>query len=896
MMRPRYVGLLLAFGSGLFAYSASATEFTRITSVHEGRSATTLTAVLDPHLDLATRIARERANVISPVPLGPSIVAGQGAHADNLTFLRVLNESGLATAQFLAYPETVKGGVHVAAGSDEGGEAFIVTAPISARSIQQLRVFDTHGGFRAELALPRALSGPYVIAAGDFQSNHPGSEIAIALAQQRAGQSSGVLLYTPDGIYLDAIRFTAPSSGGVMLEASQMDSGYALELFYPESGHLLKFDAIGGKHQFKQIAFNDPIDGLYRSAFAEQTHLATLVSADMSEVLQVNDAAVEIRQNLGRHENEFWITAGKLGLTEEQSGEYIKFARYGHLRTDGSSPAYRDASIFTSEAADDWQAGLRPVAAGLGQLQKPLDEQPRVLWEPCFTHRQFNEKFDDWKKALDEATGLPKYLALSRLNEISYYGEFGETNSFVGSTYAQGLPALDRLYLLPLRAFLFKLSESFRQHPQSVISVEPNHEHEIAVKEDKSVGDYNPAMIRGFREYLRNIYGEDLQKVLAAREGPSVEEFDAPRDTDRGVWDDYATENPFFNDWVFYNRYVVNRRLADTFTQALLAGFPPEILRSHQIPDRYAIGTLDLFSERIVRITPIDYALTSGVGFGFTRFTVWFNKPNYAFKAGFSSGFDSITFGEYQALTADQSLANEQLIHVWENGGNAIHSMKWPDSHDRGFNTTMRGAIENLLSNYDKPRTAVTGGIAQIKPYIQGTRRFNIAAIGKGPNKRGLLKSLREDGTWEGSVYAVPFRTAISVQALPTNGRTNELGVRVLEVGTIEGLEGGEQIVVKFTARSTGASAVRFNVKHPLGGTLPGFEQVLKVGEEPREYRCVLRSQLPVDELIVSIEVPPSVRVDDVVAQRQTQEVARPHRDDHEGLPHQGGVTFDMLP
>jgi len=895
MMSLQNMGLLLLFGSGMLASPVCATDFARIASVHQSNSATTITAVLDPHLDLASRIARERAEVMSPVPLGPSIVVGQGAHADNLTFVRVLNESGLATAQCLAYPESIKGGVHVAAGSDSEGEAFIVTAPIAERSIQKLRVFDAHGGFRADLALPRALSGPFVIAAGDFLSSRLGCEIAITLAEQRQGKPSGVVLYTPDGTYIDAMRFTAPGNGAVRLEASQTNSGVTLELFYSESGHLLKFDPEGGEHEFKQIDFNEPIDGLYRSAFSAQTRLATLVSPDMSEVLRVDGTSVEARQNLGRHENEFWITGEKLGLTEAQSGDYIKFARYGHIRTDASTPAYADPSVFISEVATDWEAGLRPAAAGLGKLKHSLAEQQRVLWEPCFTHRQFSDRFNAWEEILDEASGLPKYLALSRLNEVSYYGEFGKTNSFVASTYAHGLPALDRLYLLPLRSFLFKLSESFREYPERVISIEPNHEYEIAVKEDKSVGDYNPAMIRGFREYLQNIYGADMVKVLAARKGPSVEEFDAPRDTGRGAWDAYDKGNPFFNDWVFYNRNVVNRRLADTFTQALLAGFPSEILRTHQIPDRYAIGTLDLFSERIVRITPIDYALTSGVGFGFTRFTVWFNKPNYAFKAGFTSGFDSITFGEYQALTADQDLANEQLVHVWEKGGNAIHAMKWPDSHDRGFNETMRGAIENLLSDYDKPRTTVTGGISKIKPFILYDRRFNIAAIGQGPNKRGLLKSLREDGTWEGSVYAVPFRTAISVQTLPTDYKTNVAGVRVLEVGPLTELEGGEQVVVKFTARCSGVSAVRFNVRHTSGGQLPGFEQVLEVGEELRAFRCVLRSQLPVDDLVISIEVPAGVHLDDVVAQRQTQKVARPHRDDHEGIPHQGGVTFDIL-
>jgi hypothetical protein len=79
----------------------------RIAAVYQSEAATTVTAVLDAQLDLAMRMATERLAVESPVALAPQMVAGQGAHADNLTFVRVLNENGIASAQFLAYPESV---------------------------------------------------------------------------------------------------------------------------------------------------------------------------------------------------------------------------------------------------------------------------------------------------------------------------------------------------------------------------------------------------------------------------------------------------------------------------------------------------------------------------------------------------------------------------------------------------------------------------------------------------------------------------------------------------------------------------------------------------------------------------------------------------------------------
>jgi hypothetical protein len=274
---------------------------------------------------------------------------------------------------------------------------------------------------------------------------------------------------------------------------------------------------------------------------------------------------------------------------------------------------------------------------------------------------------------------------------------------------------------------------------------------------------------------------------------------------------------------------------------------------------------------------------------------VWFNKPHNAFKAGFTSGFDSITFGEYQALTADQDLANEQLIHVWKKGGNAIHAMNWPASHDRGFNQTMKGAIEHLLENYDKPRTVVTGGISKIKDYEANGHSLNVAAIGQGDSKRGLLKSLRADGSWEGSVYAVPFRTVISTRDLQVTDARDFVGARVLETEPILGIEGGEQFVAQFQGSSARGGEIRFRLRHRDGGYLPGYDQIIKATASSRAYRFVLRSQMPADGLILSMEIPNDFQPRNISAQRQTEEVARPHRDDHEGIPHQGGMNFDLL-
>ena len=305
----------------------------------------------------------------------------------------------------------------------------------------------------------------------------------------------------------------------------------------------------------------------------------------------------------------------------EGEGRYVKNMDYAHIRTDAESPAYANPSLAESNDPRDSQKMIEAGRA-MPQLQKPLSADARHLWEPTFTHRMPFGMFAEWSK-INDANGLPKYLSLTRLNKPVTYGEFGKAADFVASTYALGVPALDRLYKLPLRGFLEGLVMRQRENPELLISVEPNHEHEIAVEEDETIGDYNPAMIAGYREYSQQMLGLNEAGVKAHYGLPATQKFDAPRNDNRGAWDVYDEKNPFFLDWSFYNRYVVNRRLADTFTQALLVGFPSELVKSHQIPDTFAIASTKGFSTVRNRITPVDYAMSAGVGFGYTRYGVW---------------------------------------------------------------------------------------------------------------------------------------------------------------------------------------------------------------------------------------------------------------------------------
>ena len=173
-----------------------------------------------------------------------------------------------------------------------------------------------------------------------------------------------------------------------------------------------------------------------------------------------------------------------------------------------------------------------------------------------FSHRQFVGFFDNWKQATDSGTGFASYMALTRLNTITNYSEVG--NTYEVMTYAPGRDALNRLLEWPLRAYLRALAPKFRNNPDQMIALEPNHEFEIVIADGSSIGDYNTAMIDGFYDYLIMLY--TTMGRINSRFGTSFtshDDFDAPRNQGRAGWDAYSSSNAFFVKWVEFQRKVV---------------------------------------------------------------------------------------------------------------------------------------------------------------------------------------------------------------------------------------------------------------------------------------------------------------------------------------------------
>ena len=850
----------------------------RLVSRTDGPAGSALVATLDTNLDLdaATRLAEPRAGAAT-VPLAPEIAAGEGPDPTNHTFVRVLGKHGVARLQFLAYPATVRGGVDVRCGRRADGRAFIAAAPLADPNVREVRLFDLNGLPVGAVNPATPIEPPYTIAIAPRRDR--GDDLLVVVGRTAAAGLWIAELFEADGKRLDAVKL--PDGGPWKLEA---DGRKVVAL--GQSGKIVEIDTDA---RTAAVAPRPVPDATWMGPSAFGGLTAALSDAELSRVRRLGkDGGIE--QNVGAYENLFWVQ----WYRPWSEGKYIRKSTYAHLRTDLATPALAKPPFGATDASAWAGEGMLSRYPG-GGFAGYLTEPPKQ-WEPCFTHRMPMRAFLPWSSVKDPETGLPRFTMLTRRNRVVEYGEFGNID-FHASTYAYGLPDLDRLYTEPLRAFLRSLARPFRRQPERMAGLEPNHEHEIAVEADGSMGDYNTAMIEGFYSYLAAQYGTDAAAKARTLGAPRAGWFDAPRNWERGPWDSYQASNPFYREWVAYQRHVVYRRVADTYREALLAGFPPEIVKCHQIPDTYAVGNLQAFSDVTSRFTPIDWMLNCGAGYGFTRYGVWYKQPHDALQDARSSGFDAVCVGEYQALTPSVADAYGQLRYMFDNGVVSAHCMLWPEAFDKGFNDSMDAAIKRLVAE-EKPRPGITGGVSRICPVTTPDgRRFDVAGIGTGANRTGLLKSLREDGSWEGSVYVVPFHSHVEpIEAAQRARVALKQGASAPLVGPLKGLDSGCQVSVTLTARrvARGGSLV-FQVLRG-GVPLPGLRHAVALSASPRPVRYTLRVPVPIDDLTLSAAAqggPADLRDVRVTVEReQTSKVARGV---FGGKRHRGGVTFDVV-
>ena len=844
---------------------------------------------------------------------GPMIVAGQGRDEHNNTVVRVFNAQQTCISQFLAYPSKVKGGVDVKAGKIPGSEdVLIVTAPYTAdvNAALSIKVFDSMGSLYYGF-VPDGIEAPYAIEVGNFTGRADEMCIFVTSREFTAGKTKCALYNLADGSYIDRVT---PKDVDKLPAQNITVSTFSDDADLVKQQLIFSFDSTGDVYYLNcidkswtkaEFTLPENVTAVYDSAFPGQL-IASITGDTFSEMIVYAQHGADIENgtilNVGKKENIFYST-----YAEKNDDAYVTYGKFNHIRTDLDSRAVTKVSFLSSQKRNnidlywdslsysDWKYNFTPT-------QAELYHSTNNMWEPCFTHR-WNKISSTivLSKIVDKETGFPAYVSVGRDNKGGDYVEL--ESSFLIGTYADAIPEMQKMRIYPLRTMLQQLAGHFRGEngePEKLIAVSPVHEQEINVA--GSIGDYHPNMIKGFREYLLGLYGsvENINKRFGTN-FDSKDKIDPPRydpkgsnlQECRGDWDVYG-ESDYFTQWSLYTRNIVNKRILEAYREALLAGFPPEAINAHQIPEGDAVG--GFLGEADTRLSPTDVVSICGTAYGGTRYGIFYNRESNFLSLSYASGHYNTTLGEYSSLASSSLDAYEQLLYLRDSGVKFTHVLVPYDSESPEYKIVKKAETSavSMLQKENDPRTASTGGTGAAHPVYRGTSSFDIVQLGDA-DLNGLLKSVKQDGSWEGSVYLVPFRSQIEVTDIDMKGFGKSYTSDV-----IKGLQYGDQVELTFMAsyKGSGKAKAKIEIFH-AGNLVKDATCVYTLNEETTPYRYVLSNQLRLEDIEIRLTFDCNsflrLNVDNIECTSQIECAAHKYFGDLTAAANKGGVSFDII-
>lgn len=805
-----------------------------------------------PDLDLGLQTTRFCNEFPAIVPLGPSLVAGEGPSESNRTIIRVYNRYQAKTAQFLAFSPSVRGGVQVA-GARLAGEDRIVAAPINCNWVREVRVFSKEGDLIKSIPVlenvservrkdglgNRSMKGadpafreilpPFAIATGKFVKGVEDEQVAVASRIVRGSDMPIVRIYSLDtGAVL--AEWEIPWKGATLdLRRTQLavrrGSGHDSVIVQEEpSGRVAILNPLNGA-----LAVESPSNSrgvAFGPVFPGEALSLALPGESLSEISLLDGSGKKSELNVGERENRLYYSMPDremAGHGNAVEGRYIKPAIHAHWRFDHwpgkLDPAEADQNYWALDYFNDQR-----ISAHFPD-PKPTNFQPGFI----------NGTFDQKDLAqVDPERGVNAFLQQDADNKTKAaipYMPYGELT--------------EKFYFWRFRSMARNLAVDIRRTNPDLNFIGMSPMHEIG-----SGGDYNPQVIRDFRTWLLNQYGSI--GAINRRFGTAFSEsspgsFDAPRNRGRGEWD--GKQSDFTKCWSDFNRYTVMTMQARGYRECLLAGFPPEALKGHMIPDTYVWGT-EFTGNNYVSSggCPIEYMLSSGASFGATRYALNYKRPFDWLQGTHTSGHNMVINGEYGVYTEGASEeAEQQTKWLFDNG---LFFLLY--THPEG----MFGARETVdalakINKSGEPRPGVTGGVGQIVGAMVETRDYKVqqeagkkasytsqksgetpvrlVSLGEGLNQQGLIKSTDKNGLWDGIVYLQPFHARVEVLPLVELGTnpsvsaspaTEALKPTEPEPFRIDktilaqtfGLFHGDQIEVRCVARRIGDASARLMV------------------------------------------------------------------------------------
>ena len=887
----------------------------------------------DLNLGVQTSVYFAQMGQANGLLVGPSLVAGEGKYSENFTTVRIFNNQQTVVTQFLAFDASVKGGVQVAA-AQVNGETLIATAAFADHpgTNGDVRVFDAFGLLRMTINVHDIIDGPYTIATGHFAEGMKNEVLLIASQNTDAnGRLSYVLVSLASGKVISRHTLDCSFAGNntpVSITVRNNGSAGDTVILYFNSVQKV-YEGNAQKAQFTNAGLTLPAEAVAVTAsnVTGQKYTVALAAASGSENLSYltvyNAQSSATKLDVGFRENRFFYASSTDGVVSGIGGSmnddrYVSEAVFAHERTDDMNngliallAAAKDQGDAAVDAVFD-NAKYSDYASTVAANYASALRVGYYFLEPTFTHRWhkvnsgISTNYPNTILAMDALAGYGSndYLTVDKTGTHKGYDEGNDAQFYTG-TYADGILDLAKLRIYPLRSFLQTTAVGFRgigSTPEHLVGVSPVHEQEITTavsNSTNSAGDYNPKMIEGFRNYMLDAYGSaDGINATFGTNFADDASITAPTD---------YTNTKFLQEWVLYNRYIVSKRIMEAYREALLAGYPPESISAHSIPDA-AVSNTKLTTTTVsgnFRITPLDVILSCGTAYGGTRYGNTNTSSNLVVDAH-NMGHSNITLGEfcsnqkYVILSQSQDKANTNawnyLKSYWDNGLRFAHIICTSDSYKEAEIYAFK-----QLYTQNQPRPGYTGGTTGAVSVSNEGKQYTIVQIGNS-SKTGLLKSIDSAGKWEGTVYLVPFHTKVNTTVIEMQKNAN-----VYTTGALSYIKNSDQVELTFNAAKMGAGRAWVEIEvYNNGCLMEKSVTTYELTETMSAYRYVLSNQLYDSGLEVKVtfktesgEPMDSIMVENMYATFQTEVASYTYfqgvQKYSSSQAHMGGVTFDLL-
>jgi hypothetical protein len=334
---------------------------------------------------------------------------------------------------------------------------------------------------------------------------------------------------------------------------------------------------------------------------------------------------------------------------------------------------------------------------------------------------------------------------------------------------------------------------------------------------------------------------------------------------------------------------MVNKRILEAYRETLMAGIAPECISAHQIPEGDAVS--GFLGQADTRMSPIDTVMSCGTAFGATRYGNFMGDSNNFLRLANLAGHNHIVLGEYASMVPNYKMAAKQIDYMWNNGLRMLAVTNMTAE----IRVTETKAMEYFQETNNEPRPGYAGGTTSVVGVEQAGQNYNIIQIGQGEGKEGLLKSVNQNGEWEGTVYLVPFHSHVNVVKIDS---LKNSASEVSTTGVIKKLAHGDQVEITFEAKGKG------NVKIEVyndGYLMEEASTSYALTDTMTPYRYVFSNQINPNGIEIKVTFEDkSATVANMQGTIQTECVGRKYLDTSsiaitKSIANYAGVTFDVL-